>query len=182
MASLIRQYAAADAAGRVKLIYCNFATFLGIIDTRVEDLLYMIENEKSFNRREELGDLGVRVQKSGISDITGNTATSNVMTRDALIGCDFSSGVLDGTDRGEAFKKEALIIKQMRKDYELFNNQLNCLVPKDREMLLKYIEAHEPIANIADEKGIAVDSARKYIFRIKQMITKQMVECMEGKI
>jgi rubrerythrin len=45
------------------------------------------------------------------------------MTRDALIACDFSGGVLDGTDRGEAFIREALILKDMRRDYKLFKKE-----------------------------------------------------------
>ena len=42
------------------------------------------------------------MQTSGIhSDITADTAISNVITRDAIIACDFSGDVLEGVDRGE---------------------------------------------------------------------------------
>ena len=116
--NLVHRYAKADAMDRINLIYNNFASFLGVVESRTEGLVYLIENEKATNRRHENGDLGVRVQKSTISDPTGNTATGNVMTRDALIACDFSGGVLDGTDMGEAFIREALILKDMRRDYK----------------------------------------------------------------
>ena len=67
-----------------------------------EWLRYMIESEKAYNRKKNHGDLGVWVQTSGIySDITADTAISNVITRDVIIACDFSGDVLEGVDRGE---------------------------------------------------------------------------------
>lgn len=46
----------------------------------------MIESEKAYNRKKNHGDLGVRVQTSGIhSDITADTVISNVITQDAII-------------------------------------------------------------------------------------------------
>ena len=50
----------------------------------------MIEAEKDSNRRREMGELGVRVQSGTIGNPTANKAIRNVMTREALIKCDFS--------------------------------------------------------------------------------------------
>ena len=100
-ANFVKQYADADAAGRVDIICKNYPIFLGIVDSSTDGLIYVIENEKAFNRKSTNGDLGVRVQKSRSTDTTADTAINNVMTRDALIACDFSGGVLDGTDRAE---------------------------------------------------------------------------------
>ena len=48
----------------------------------------MIENEKAYNRKQSRGDLRVRVQTSEMhSDITADTAISNVITKDAIIAC-----------------------------------------------------------------------------------------------
>ena len=88
----------------------------------------MIESEKAYNRKKNHGDLGVRVQSSGIhSDITADTAISNVITRDAIIACDFSRDVLEGVDRSEKYQRDAYILRRMRADYELFNQQLSIL-------------------------------------------------------
>ena len=182
MASLVKQYAVADAAERVRLISSNFVTFLGIIDSHIDGLVYLIEREKASNRRGGIEDLGVRVQDNKISDITGNTATNNVLIRDALMGCDFSNGVLTGTDREEEFKKDAFVIRQMRLDYKLYNAQLNSLKPRERDIFMSRIESHAPLGDIADANGISVESARKCIFRIKQKLMKQVVTYMEGSI
>lgn len=87
---------------------------MGIVDSYTERLCYMIENEKAYNRSKNRGDLGVWVQTSGKhSDITADTAISNVITRDAIIACDFSGDVRDGVDRGEEFQKEAFLLRMI---------------------------------------------------------------------
>ena len=90
-ASIIEIYAWADAAGRVDIICKNYSNFIGIVDVYTEGLRYMIESEKVYSRKKNYGDLGVRVQTSGIhSDIIADMAISNVITREAIIACDFS--------------------------------------------------------------------------------------------
>ena len=180
--NLVHRYAKADAMDRINLIYNNFASFLGVVEIRTEGLVYLIENEKATNRRHENGDLGVRVQKSTISDPTGNTATGNVMTRDALIACDFSGGVLDGTDRREAFIREALILKDMRRDYKLFNDQLNCLEEKEREVVLNFIERKKTMNELAEELCIDYYSVKKKLRRSKKKVMDLMTDYMEGRL
>ena len=58
-ASIIKNYAKADAAGKVDIICKNYSNFIGIVDGYTEGLCYMIENEKAFNRKQSRGDLGV---------------------------------------------------------------------------------------------------------------------------
>ena len=88
-ASIIKNYAKADAAGKVDIICKNYSNFIGIVDGYTEGLCYMIENEKAYNRKQSRGDLGVRVQTSGVhSDITADAAISNVITKDAIIAID----------------------------------------------------------------------------------------------
>ena len=62
------------------------------------------------DREEIYGELGVRVQTGGMtSDPTAKHAIRNVMTRDALINCDFSGDVLDGVDHPEAYMKDSSV-------------------------------------------------------------------------
>ena len=128
-ASMIEIYARADAAGRVDIICKNYSNFIGIVDGYTEGLRYMIESEKAYNRKKNHGDLGVRVQTSGIhSDITADTAISNVITRDAIIACDFSGDVLEGVDRGEKYQREAYTLRRMREVRDLKQHYLTAMV------------------------------------------------------
>ena len=45
-ASIIKNYAKADVAGKVDIICKNYSNFIGIVDGYTEGLCYMIENKK----------------------------------------------------------------------------------------------------------------------------------------
>lgn len=115
---------------RVDIIIKNYTNFMGIVDGYTEGLRYMIESEKESNSRQSIGDLGVRVQSGGMpSDTTAKKAIRNVLTREALINCDFSGNVLEGVDRAEMYIRDAYILRDMRKDYNLYRS-ITCIVCK----------------------------------------------------
>ena len=90
-ASIITKYDEADFSEKMDLIIRHCPNFMGIVDGFTEGLCYVIENEKSYNRKASHGDLGVRVQHScQHSDITAYTAVDNVITIEAIITCNFS--------------------------------------------------------------------------------------------
>lgn len=181
-ASFVKQYADADAAGRVDIICKNYPIFLGIVDSSTDGLIYVIESEKEYNKRSSHGDLGVRVQSTRNNDATADTAINNVITRDALIACDFSGGVLDGTDRAEEFKREAHTLRRMRDDFDLFNSQLKILKPDERQLFLGFITREKDYGMIADEIGSGLDYAVQKIHRAKMKVKVQMVDYLEGNI
>lgn len=167
--NILNAYAKANSSKKVDIIIRNYPNFMGIVDGYTEGLRYMIENEKAFNRKKNSGDLGVRVQTSGKhSDITANSAINNVITRDAIIACDFSGDVLEGVDRGEEFQRDAFLLRTMRNDYELFNQQLGILDKEEAEVFVQFISKEKGIADIAEDKGIVYESAQKKIQRAKK--------------
>ena len=112
--NLLKDYEMADASKRVDLICRYYPDFLGFVESYTEGLKYMIQNEKAYNRKSEIGELGVRVQTLGHnSDITANMAIENVMTKDAIVACDFSGDILDGTDYGEKYKQQAILLHRI---------------------------------------------------------------------
>ena len=138
--NLIKIYVDASSAKRVDIIIKHYTDFIGIVDGYTEGLRYMIECEKESNSHKEIGDLGVRVKTSGsTNDPTAKKAIRNVITREALINCDFSGDVMEGVDRAEEFIRDAYLLRDMRKDYELFNRQLSIL-GTEKETFEKYIQ------------------------------------------
>ena len=181
-ASIIENYVKADATGKVDIICKNYSNFIGIVDGYTEGLRYMIESEKAFNRKQNRGDLGVRVQTSGIhSDITADTAISNVITRDAVIACDFSGDVLEGVDRSEKYQRDAYTLRRMRADFELFNQQLSILGRNELRIFRGYLSGEKDIGEIAEEEGIQYESAAQKVRRAKVKIKLQMVGFLEPK-
>ncbi|MGN0401507.1 MAG: hypothetical protein ACI4HQ_04505 [Acetatifactor sp.] len=131
----------------------------------------MIESEKANNRKKNHGDLGVRVQTSGIySDITADTAISNVITRGAIIACDFSGDVLEGVDCSEKYQRDAYKLRRMRADYELFNQQLSILGRNELRIFRGYLSGEKDIGEIAEKEGIQYESATQRVRRAKVKI------------
>ena len=120
--------------------------------------------------------------KGNHSDITGNSAVASVMTREALVACDFSGDVLEGVDRQEEFKQEAFTLRTMRLDYELFNQQLGILGEEECEVFQQFIRGEKDLQTIAEDKGIVYESAQQRIHRAKRKIKVQMVGFLDGNI
>ena len=168
---------------KVDIIIRYYPNFIGIVDGYTEGIRYMIENEKTYNRKAHHNDLGIRVMTSGKhSDITGDTAVANVITRDAIMDCDFSGDVLDGVDRAEVYQRDAFILWSMRRDYELFNQQLGILGKEEAEVFGEFLRGEKDLSAIAEDKGIVYESAQQRILRTKRKIKIQMVRFLDGNI
>lgn len=179
-ANIVTNYAKADAAKRVDIICKNYPNFMGIVDGYTEGLCYMIENEKAYNRAQAKGDLGIRVQSSGLhSDITADTAIGNVITKDAIIACDFSGDVLEGVDRRAVYQADAFTLRQMRLDYALFNKQLPILSDNERRVFMEYLSGEKEIGQIAEDEKIMYESALQKVRRAKVKMKKQMLCFLE---
>ena len=118
------------------------------------------------------------LRKSG--RLASQYAISNVITRDAIIACDFSGDVLEGVDRGEKYRKDAYTLRRMRADYELFNQQLCILGRNELRIFRGYLSGEKDIGEIAEEEGIQYESAAQRVRRAKVKIKLQMVGFLEG--
>ena len=179
---LIRIYVSADSEKRVDLIIRNYPNFLGMVDGYTEGLCYMIENEKESNSRHESGALGVRIQGgNGMSDPTARKAIRNLMLFDALVNCDFSGDIMEGVDCAETYMEDAYVLRDMRKDYALFNSQLSILGTQ-QDFFTKYLRKEISLTDVAEDQGITYEAARQKIYKIRQRLKRQVISFMDRKI
>ena len=179
--NLFKKYMKANSSKRVDIIIDHYSDFLEIVDGYTDGLRYMIESEKESNRRKEMGDLGVRIQSGSLGDPTGNQAIRNVMTREALINCDFSGDVMNGVDRVDEFVEHAYLLRDMRNDYELFTRQLSIL-GSWKQPYEQYIRGEKNLVDISEEYEITYDSAKTKMHRIRLRMRKQVLSFMNGEI
>ena len=79
--NMIKDYIGSSADKRVDIIIKNYTRFMGIVDGYTDGLRYMIEAEIDINSRNDIAELGVRVQTGGMTgDPTAKHAIRNVMT------------------------------------------------------------------------------------------------------
>lgn len=179
--NLIRLYKHSSPEKRVDIIIRNYTRFMGIVESYIDGLRYMMECERESTKAKVSDNLGVRVQTSGRkSDPTAKDTIRNVLTRDAIRNCDFSDGVLEGISHADVFIQNAYILRDMRNDYDLFNSQLGIL-GIEKEMFIKYIRKETTLSAIAEERGISYETVQQKMVKIKKQIKRQMVGFMEGK-
>ena len=179
--NLIRVYKGATSEKRIYIIIKNYTKFIGIVDGYTDRLRYMVECEKESSHRQSAGELGVRVQTGGMtSDPIDRRAINNVITREALINCNFSGNVPDGVDQAEVYIRDAYILRDMRKDNNLLNSQLGIL-GTEKETFTKYLLKEKTISDIAENQGITYESARQQLQKIKVRMKKQIKKFMDGQ-
>ena len=68
--NIVERYSRATVEQRIDIILENYSMFNRILDGYEKSPSIVIRNERDYNRRQQLGDNGIRVQTSNISDIT----------------------------------------------------------------------------------------------------------------
>ncbi len=179
---LIQKYVTSTSAKRVDFIIKYYADFMGIVEGYTDGLQYMIECDKECNARQNMGDLGVRVQTGGMTgDPTAKHAIRNILTREALVKCDFSDGVMDGVDRAAEYMSDAYILKDMRKHFNLFNRQLIRL-GKGQEEFKLYISREKNISELAEVNGVTYETEQWRLNCLKKKLKEEVVGYLEGKM
>ena len=97
----------------------------------------------------------------------------------AIIECDFSGGILDGTDDEDKHIRDACTLNRMRREYNLFNSQMGYLSSPQKKLLLEYLTREKSIEDLAEQEGIQYRSVQKKISEIKMIVKKATVNAME---
>ncbi len=157
-------------------------------DEQVGELLTKLE-ERHFKPLSPIVQKGIRklLKRRFVQKLLKKIAVNSqkfseeyVMTKDAIIACDFSGDVLEGVDRGEEFQRDAYTLRSMRTDFALFNRQLGILSGNELRIFKGYLSGEKDIGDIAEEEGIQYESAAQKVRRAKVKIKVQMIGFLEG--
>ena len=83
-ANIVEQYADSDIDGRIEILIRYYPNFIRLVEAFEQSLSFIIKQEKEMKRRSSLGELGVRVQTSHLSDPTAREAIDNLMIEQAI--------------------------------------------------------------------------------------------------
>lgn len=174
-AKVIQLYKGSTNRKRIDLLCDNYSRINKIITADVNVLIYLVLEDKASLKREENGDLGVRVKGSSISSSpVENHVISKSMVEEAIKKCDFSNGIIKGIDHEMFVMERADAHRLIRRDLGKFNEQLDCLDDDEREFFLPYIMKNKCIDDMADELGISYKATQQKITRIKRKINEGM--------
>lgn len=83
-ANIVEQYADSDVGKRIEILIRYYPNFIRLVEGFEQSLSFIIKQEKEMKRRAAIGELGVRVQNSHISDPTAREVIDNIMIMEAI--------------------------------------------------------------------------------------------------
>ncbi len=177
--NIVERYSRATVEKRVEIILDNYASFNRILDGYEKSLSIVIRNERDYNRKRQLGNSGIRVQTSRISDITSQTAIENVAIQEAIHDGDWRSAT-KGKDDVFKHRLEIETICQMRDDYDIVTGQLSVLLKEEYDLYLPYINGEKNCFEIAEDEGISLDAVRMRLHRYRGIVKEYSIPFMES--
>lgn len=174
-------YAKATSLDKVKCIMKNFERFPNLIAGYEATWKIIVQAELRHSHDADRGELGVRVQMSGISDPTMDSAVLNTALDQAQSENDLRH-ILNGTDNPSQHITEKMIIMDMQDDFMILKNQIHTLGVSDEERLLHYLQRESmTLQELADESHLQLASYKKMIYGIKKTVIASAVEYIDLK-
>ena len=167
--NIVEDYHEASIEKRVDMILRNFSNFEAIVDCCEKNLSVTIKEEIDYNRREELGDLGVRVQSSNISNPTLRDAANREEIERAIHNGEYYR-ILRWTDDFEKHRPQIITLQKMRNDFFRVSNVVNCLDPQNRRIFRKYISKEASVETLAEVEKLTHDSVRTRIKEARKTV------------
>ncbi len=177
--NIVELYGRSNVGKRVEIILDNYAMFNQILDGYERSLSIVIRNEREFNRKRQLGESGIRVQTSNISDITARTAIENVSIQEAIHNGDCYEA-LKGADNMTKHRREIETICRMRDDYGIVTGQLSVLQKEEYDFYLPYINGEKGCFEIAADEGISPEAVRMRLYRYRSIVKESAIPFMES--
>lgn len=124
-ASIVEQYADSDVGKRIDILIRYYPNFIRLVEGFEQSLSFIIKQEKEMKRRAAIGELGVRVQNSHISDPTAREAIDNIMIMEAIKKGELESVISElDEDVRILHEMEVRTIRDMKEDFRVLNNTL----------------------------------------------------------
>ena len=177
---IVDEYATSDIKRRIDIILENYPNFLEIMDGYEESLKFLIINERKAARRRNMGELGVRVQTSGISDKTANEAIERVMLSEAIESGNMDKELKD-IECPEEYRREAGIINEMRDDYMLLKAQIKTLPWCEFRVMDSYLNGEHDLVKLSEELNTSYEGVKSRLKRGRNRIRKTTAVYLEKK-
>lgn len=171
----IDEYLDSDVEQRFDFLYENYAVLKAIIRDYREDIITDVIEMKTYNRRSENGELGVRVQVSiGISNPTMNKAINHLTIAKAVDEGYLDEDFFEDTDNPDVLVRRVTTYHRVNIDYQTFLSKLETLNPKEQKVMKEYLSGKKSVGDFSEEMGIDYQSVVRKIGRIKHKLIKRV--------
>lgn len=177
--NITTKYRNATIRGKIDIILNYYPGFEEMLQGLKELLCINIEADKRQRKRRELGEPGIRIQKSGYVDPTADTAIERVMLLDAIETGNLEQEVKN-TECPEEYRLEAGTIARMKEDYLVVRACMKILPCEKAHLLQNYYECK---MNAEMMKGQDDFNASYYtkIYRIRKQVKDIAEKTLQAK-
>lgn len=173
-------YREAGAEERFTLMMNNYSAFPRIIRKLEQKTKYKIISEHERMRSAHRDELGVRVQTSNLSDPTAQQAEADILLDEAFMTGKIDISVCRGLENREVYEADIISISAMRRDYDLLVGIIENLDDEDDiKCILDYLGKRKLMKEIAEERGRSYEAIKKRIEKIRAIVKREIMDCLE---
>ena len=181
-ANIVTKYADADMDERVNILINYYPNIMQLVDGYERSLQIIIKQEREYLRNRAKGELGVRVQTSGISDPTANEAIENMTIEEAIKSGDLSAVTKDlDAETRELHELEVRTIRNMREDFGIMKSNFFYLMPDEAKLFEKYLRCGRHAEKLAYEIDVKPTALKQHMCRVRRVVFDQTVGILTRK-
>ena len=121
----------------------------------------------------------MRVQKSGLADITADEAMDIAAIKESFLTGRLPAALLKGIEGGMDYLEEIRTIYLMRIDYELFQGAVETLEDRDAKLFQMHVVDGLYYKEIGDKDGQNAESVRKRMQKLRNRLRDETVSLLE---
>lgn len=177
---IIENYGNLPNGKKIEAILDDYAIFDRIIAGIENDLIIDICDERAYSRRRQIGDTGVRVQTSGISDIPFSIVAERDEVEKAVKTGDYFTA-LKGIKENAVYIRRMNTLYQLQDDYKIVSARVGFLQPEEYQIYTRYLNKVKPVLELVDEVGISYEAYTSRIYRYRIAVKKYSLEAMNKR-
>ncbi len=173
-ANFINEYGAATPEKRTRMIFLNYTAFPDIIKGYEQKMIIRIRDEVDKAHRDEIGDLGVRVQGGGMPSSPVERIGNCELEIEAAIKKNYlPESLLVDYETAEDHIRDCNILYMMRRDLGIVNAGIVMLGSRDAS-ILKDALAGVSMVEIGDRVNMSEHTIRNMVSAMKSDLKEQL--------
>lgn len=177
---IIENYSRLPNGKKIEAILDDYAIFDRIIAGIESDLIIDICDERAYFRRKQLGDTGVRVQTSAVSNIPFSIVAERNEVEKAVKAGDYFTA-LKGIKENDVYIERMNTLYQLQDDYKIVTARIGFLQPEEYQIYTNYLYRKKSVVELADEIGLSYEAYTTRIYRYRVNVKKSSLKAMDKR-
>ena len=180
-ANFINDYGKAKPEQRVRMIFLNYQSFPDIIAGYEQKIIIRIMDELNRAHRDEIGDLGVRVQGGGMpSSPTEKIGIAEVTIEAAIRANYLPEDLLVDDETAEEHVRATNILYMMRRDFKSVEASIKMFGARDAAILKDALKGVS-MMDIGDKVNMSEHYVRNMVSQMKADVREQLANEYRNK-